>query len=191
MKKIICLYGQPASGKTTQAKLLADNFGFSVFGMGEVLRDEVASGSALGQEIKPYVDSGLLIPDHYMSQIIKTAGEKASETGLIFDGFPRMVSQGKMLDQIMAELNLTVSGFIYLNVSAETALQRLKSRALISPERLDDSDEVAIRNRFAVFAQQSISLLDFYKERNLLTEINGELSIEDVQKLIVEKANLK
>ncbi len=180
MKKIICLYGQPASGKTTQAELLAHKYGFSIFGMGETLRAEVASGSKLGQDIQNYVDSGLLIPDHYMAEIIKSAEAKATGEGLIFDGFPRMVSQAKMLDEILAELNISVSAFMYLQVSPEVALKRLQNRASLNADRADDKNEAAINNRFAVFAEQSLPLIDFYRQRSLLIEINGELSVEEV-----------
>ena len=188
MAKIICIYGQPAAGKTTQAELLAKKFGFSIFGMGETLRAEIASGSELGQAIKPFVDNGTLISDDLMARIIARAGQQANQQGLIFDGFPRMLSQANMLDKVIQDNNWEILALIHLNISSETALKRIRNRAQTSSEiRSDDNSDEAIKNRFAVFAKESVPLLDFYRERNLLQEINGELSINEVENLIAKK----
>ncbi len=191
MKKIICLYGQPGCGKTTQADLLAAEFGFSKFGMGERLRAEIASGSELGQKIKPSVDAGVLIPDELMAEIIKEAGQDANEAGLIFDGFPRITTQAAMLDEVLGGLKLKVDAFIYLHLSAEDALSRIKSRAALSGGgREDDTDETAIKNRFGVFEKQSAPLLDLYRDRGLLKEIDGSLPIPEVYSLVKKNLGL-
>ena len=190
MKKIICLYGPPGAGKTTQADILVEKYGFSKFGMGERLRAEIASGSELGLKIKPYVDQGVLIPDEYMSQIIIEAEKMSTETGLIFDGFPRIVSQAHMLDAVIKSLNLEVSAFIKLDLSAEDALLRIKARARINNDRADDTDVVAIKNRFDVFSKQSVSLAQFYQDRNLLFTLNGAESIDKIHAQIVELLNI-
>ncbi len=191
MKKIICLYGQPGCGKTTQADLLLAEFGFSKFGMGERLRAEIASGSELGQKIKPSVDAGVLIPDELMSEIIKEAGTDANEMGLIFDGFPRITTQADMLDKVLSGLGLKVDAFIYLRLDPKSALTRIQSRAaLTGGVRQDDIDETAIKNRFAVFEKQSAPLLDLYRQRNLLHEIDGSLPISEVYNLIKQSLKL-
>jgi len=190
MKQIICLYGPPGAGKTTQVDLLVSKYGFTKFGMGERLRAEIASGSLLGKQMKPYVDKGVLIPDKYMAQIIKDAEKMSGEAGLIFDGFPRIISQALMLDTIVSSIGLEINAFIYLHLSPEKALNRIKERSLIDTSRQDDIDEVAIKNRFGVFEKESISLLDFYKQRNLLTEIEGDMSIEDINQSIIKKIEL-
>ena len=190
MKKIICLYGPPGAGKTTQADLLVSQYGFTKFGMGERLRAEIASGSLLGKNIKPHVDKGVLIPDEYMAQIVKEAEKMSGEAGLIFDGFPRIVSQALMLDTIVASIDLKINSFIYLQLSPEKSLSRIKERYLIDSSRQDDIDEEAIKNRFAVFEKESISLLDFYKQRKLLSKIDGSLSIEDINLQIIQNLKL-
>lgn len=191
MKKIICLYGPPGAGKTTQADLLVEKYGFSKFGMGERLRAEIVSGSKLGLKIKPYVDQGILIPDKYMSQIIIEAEKMSTEVGLIFDGFPRIVSQAHMLNEVMESLNLKVSAFIKLNLPVEAALLRIKARAKINNDRADDTDKVAIKNRFSVFAKESVALTQFYQDRQLLFSLNGANSIDEIHAQIVALLNLK
>lgn len=191
MKKIICLYGPPGAGKTTQADLLVEKYGFSKFGMGERLRAEIVSGSKLGLKIKPYVDQGILIPDKYMSQIIIEAEKMSTEVGLIFDGFPRIVSQAHMLNEVMESLNLKVSAFIKLNLPVEAALLRIKARAKINNDRADDTDKIAIKNRFSVFAKESVALTQFYQDRQLLFSLNGANSIDEIHAQIVALLNLK
>ena len=117
MGKIICLYGLPACGKTTQADKLKEEFAYVQFGMGDRLRAEVSSGSELGQEIKFFLDNGTLITDDLMFQVIKNVGDEIKKQGIIFDGFPRKISQAKMLEKIASELQEDVSKFIYLILS--------------------------------------------------------------------------
>lgn len=179
MKKILSLYGLPACGKTTQAEKLIKDFGLIQFGMGDRLRDEIASGSDLGQRIKSYVDQGILIDDKLMSEVISSVGEEIKEHGIVFDGFPRMVSQANMLDNIANNLGLEVSAFVYLKLSTKEALKRIKLRSK-DGGRADDKDPQAVANRLAVFERESIPLLEYYKSKGKLIEIDGELSVEEV-----------
>src|SRR5665811_435396 len=176
MKKIICLYGPPGAGKTTQADLLVSKYGFTKFGMGEILRAEIASGSVLGNKIKPYIDKGILIPDEYMAQIINDAEKMSCEVCIIFDGFPRIISQALMLDNIVSSIGLEINAFVYLHLSPEEELTRINERYLADSSRQDDVNEEAIKNRFGVFKKESISLIDFYKQRSIFTEVEGSLS---------------
>ena len=183
MGKIICLYGLPACGKTTQAELIKKDFNFIHFGMGDRLRAEIASGSNLGKEIKKFVDQGTLITDDLMGQVIKNVGDQIKKEGIIFDGFPRMISQAKMLESITLELNQEIDKFFYLKISPETALKRINLRAE-ETGRSDDKDELAVKNRLGVFNQESSILIDYYSKNGKLKEINGELSIEEVYRII-------
>jgi adenylate kinase len=179
MKKIICLYGQPGCGKTTQAELLAKNKHFFIFGMGETLRAEISSGSELGEKIRPYVEGGTLIPDEYMEQVISNVGEKSGESNIVFDGFPRIAPQALMLEKVAAEMNAEIEAFFYLRLTAEEALARIKARG-VATGRHDDIDPEAVKNRFAVFEKESVPLLELFRERGKLVEIDGAKSIEEV-----------
>ena len=130
MGKIICLYGLPACGKTTQLERLVKELGASQFGMGERLRAEIQTGSELGQQIKTYVDQGLLINDELMKKVIENVGEEIKNNSMVFDGFPRMLSQALMLDNISDELSAPLS-FFYLKISREEAVNRIAARSEI------------------------------------------------------------
>lgn len=188
MHKIISIYGLPACGKTTQAEKLNKEFGLYHFGMGNKIRAEINAGTELGKKIETMHNGGILIPDELMIQIIKNCGQQAEETGMVFDGFPRMISQAEMLEKILAEKKLTIDKFFCLKISREEAIKRLNARAAITG-RADDTDLDAINNRFGVFQEQSAGLMDYYRQQGKLIEIDGEKSIEEVYGEIC--ANLK
>ncbi len=179
MKKIISIYGLPACGKTTQAEKLSKEFGLYQFGMGDRLRAEIQSGSELGRKIKGIVDKGILISDEDMIQVVGSCGQQAKESGMIFDGFPRMINQAKMLDEILAKSDLALDKFFYLRVSQGEAVDRINKRAAITG-RVDDKDLDAVNNRIGIFNEQSKLLIEYYREQGKLVEIDGEQSIEEV-----------
>jgi adenylate kinase len=179
MHKIISLYGLPACGKTTQAELLNKKYGFYQFGMGDKIRAEIQSGSELGQKIKIMNDAGTLVPDELMIEIIKNCGDQAKETGIVFDGFPRVAGQAMMLDEILAKAGTKIDKFFYLKISRAEAVRRIKARAEATG-RADDKDLDVINNRIGVFNEQSEKLIEYYCRQKKLAEINGEKSIEEV-----------
>jgi len=183
MAKIIVLYGLPASGKTTQADLLCKKHGLFQFGMGDVLRAEIASGSDLGQKIQTTVASGLLVSDELIAGVLQNVKKQALETGIIFDGFPRIISQAELLDNMLAEIGLEVDLFALLKISPEEAEKRIEARA-VSGNRSDDRDQKVINSRMDIFRQESTPLIARYRERGKYIEIDGEASIEEVYKEI-------
>ncbi|MCX6795387.1 MAG: nucleoside monophosphate kinase [Candidatus Falkowbacteria bacterium] len=149
------------------------------FGMGDRLRDEIESGSALGQEITPFVTKGVLIPDELMEQVLGNVFAETKESGLMFEGFPRMIGQVHMLEHALKENELALDLMIYLNVSTDEAVRRIKERAE-NGGREDDKNSEVIRTRLAIFDQESTAILDFYRQAGKLIEINGEESIENI-----------
>lgn len=186
MGKIICLYGLPACGKTTQAEKINKEFKLIQFGMGDRLRDEIASNSELGGKIKSYVDSGTLISDDLMKQVIENVSDQMDDKGIIFDGFPRMISQALMLEDICQKIEKEIDYFFYLKVSPEVAQNRISERAELTG-RSDDKDPKAVKNRMGVFEKESKILLDYYGKQGKLVEIDGEMNIEDVYLEIQKK----
>jgi adenylate kinase len=179
MKKIISIYGLPACGKTTQAKKLADEFGLYHFGMGDRIRAEIQAGTDLGQKIKAMNDAGILVPDELMAEIIEHCGDLVKDTGVTFDGFPRIVSQAKMLDEILLKASLEMDSFFYLKISREEAIDRINKRAALTG-RPDDKDLDVVNNRLGVFNEQSTALLEHYRKNGKLIEIDGGKSIDEV-----------
>ncbi|MFA7663010.1 MAG: adenylate kinase [Patescibacteria group bacterium] len=179
MAKFICLYGLPACGKTTQAELLSKELGMTQFGMGDRLRAEVESGSELGQRIKTYVDQGTLIPDEMMHEIINNVSAEANPNGIIFDGFPRKVSQAEMLDKIANQLGTPIKAFFYIKVGAQEVVKRIGLRAETG-DREDDKDPAIVQTRIDVFVKESEPLMAYYRQQGKLIEIDGEQTIEQV-----------
>jgi len=178
MGKVISIYGPAASGKTTQAIKVATAFGLNQFSMGDTLRKIIDSGSELGQRIKYQVENGILINDDDMRQVLSEISTLA-KTGIIFDGFPRMLSQAYMLDEILASTDAKLDKVFLLKLSEAEIISRIKARSEID-NRPDDLNPQAVAKRIAVFNQESQSLIDLYRQRGLLVEIDGAKSIEEV-----------
>lgn len=179
MKKVIVLYGLAAAGKTTQAELLAKKYGFYQFGMGDRLRAEINSGSELGKKIADTVAKGLLVSDELIAGVLQNIQKPAQEIGIIFDGFPRMVPQAKLLDGMLSEVNLEVDLFVLLDITIEEAEKRIAARAAATG-RSDDKDKAVVNNRLEVFRQESEPLIARYEAAGKFLRIDGSQPIEKV-----------
>lgn len=179
MGKIVIMYGLPAAGKTTQARLIAEKYGLYHFAMGEKLREQIASGSELGQKIKSTVDSGLLVPDDLILEVLRDVKSQALETGIVFDGFPRIIDQALILDQMLEEVGLQVDAMCLLKVSSEEVEKRINDRIAIE-NRGDDKDKSVVENRMNVFMKESIPLSAHYGAKGTFHELNGEEPIEKI-----------
>lgn len=181
MGKIIIIYGLPAAGKTTQARLIAEKYGLYHFAMGEKLRQQIASGSELGQKIKNTVDSGLLVSDELILEVLRDVKNQAVETGIIFDGFPRIIDQAILLDKMLEEVGLEVDAMCLLKISSEEVDKRINDRIAFE-NRGDDKDKSVVENRMNIFLKESIPLSEHYKAKNKFYELDGQESIEEIFK---------
>jgi len=180
----IVLFGAPGSGKGTHAVRLQDEYGLVHFSTGEYLRNEINRGSDLGNMAKMYIESGKLVPDDIIIGIIEHEIEKnKSVNGYIFDGFPRTVEQARRLDELLQRENTDIKMVISLHVSEEELLRRLLKRGTESG-RGDDNENV-IRERFNVYRNQTMPLIDYYKSLNKFYEIHGEGNVEDIYNNII------
>jgi len=190
-RKRIALLGPPGAGKGTQAKLISDKTGLCHLSTGDILRDEVAHGTEIGRAAKLHMDRGDLVPDKLIIDMIH---ERIAKTdGFILDGFPRTVAQAEALLKITS-LDLMIN----ITLSRAEVIKRLSSRRvcrecgkiynlLFNPPKIktrcdlcggelfqrDDDRPAVVDNRYDVYMQATAPLVDFYRERGLLREVDG------------------
>lgn len=178
MKKLFLIIGAPGSGKTTDAQIISENNPDSIvhFSTGELLRDEVASGSELGKTIDSYISKGNLVPLEIVINTIISAIKSSSKDVILIDGFPRSVEQMMELDKLLAqESDIKLESVIEVEVSEEVAKERVLGRA----RGADDNEEVFF-NRMKVYTEPLADIQKFYSEKGLLKKIDGERSIEEI-----------
>ena len=176
----LVLFGPPGAGKGTQSELLIEKYHLVHLSTGDILRAEIAAGTALGMEAKKLMDNGDLVPDAVVIGMIKSKLEKnADAQGFIFDGFPRTSAQAEALDGLLKELGTAISGMIALQVDDEELTHRLLMRGKNSG-RADDQNEGIIRNRIQEYNNKTLPLKEFYGAQGKLQEIEGIGSIESI-----------
>jgi len=178
MKKLFLIIGAPGSGKTTDAEIIAKNNPETIahFSTGELLRDEVASGSELGKTIDSYISKGNLVPLEIVINTIVSAIKSSDKDTILIDGFPRSEEQMKALDEILSnESEVELKSVIEVVVSEEVAKERVLGRA----RGADDNEEV-FKNRMKVYTDPLPAIQTFYEEKNLLQKIDGERTIEEI-----------
>ncbi|MGH2458138.1 MAG: adenylate kinase [Chloroflexota bacterium] len=203
---IIVVLGPPGAGKGTQSDLLATELDLPHLSTGDLLREAIAKRTPLGRLAQPSMDRGELVPDDVVIGLIRERLVQAERpTGAILDGFPRTVAQGHALNDMLSELGRQVGWVIYLRAPTEELLERITGRYICSQcaatyhlrgspprtpgvcdvcgaalqQRPDDRLDVA-RRRLDVYFEQTAPLIDFYRQQGVLTEINGEQSIDAV-----------
>ena len=179
----IILLGPPGAGKGTQAKILEEAHDIVQLSTGDMLRAAVASGSELGQQAKAVMDAGHLMPDDIMIQIISDRIDQADcANGFILDGFPRTTAQAEALENMLAEKGLSLDIVIEIAVDDEILVDRINARVAQMPEadRRSDDNAETLRKRLGVYHQQTAPILPFYRDRGMLKQVDGMLSIEQV-----------
>lgn len=181
----LLLLGPPGAGKGTQADRIANKVGIPQISTGDMLRAAVVAKSPIGLEAKSYMDRGDLVPDEV---VIGVARERMvqpdAKRGFILDGFPRTAAQAAALDEILAEHNERLERCIALLVDEDELVERLLKRAEI--EGRTDDNEGTIRNRMRVYREQTAPLLDYYRGRGVLVEIDGAGEIDEIAERIEE-----
>ncbi len=175
----IILLGPPGCGKGTQGEILAERTGIVRVSTGDLLRDAAGQGTPLGQRAKSYMGQGLLVPDDVIVGLLREvlASPKASK-GVIMDGFPRTVAQAEAVDTLLAERKQQVDQVLFFDVADEELLKRITGRAR-AEGRADDNPE-AFRQRLVVYRRDTQPLVDFYRKRGMLVEIEAVGSIPEI-----------
>jgi adenylate kinase len=180
MVRVIML-SPPGAGKGTHSKWLTLQTGATHISSGDLLRDEVARGSELGQQVAAYTERGDLVPDELIFRILAPAVVAAARHtgGYVLDGFPRTMPQALRAAQFGADLALTSNAVIYLTAPEDELVSRLLDRAL-RDGRTDDKLGV-IRHRLAVFAKETAPLVEYYRGRGILLELSTNRPEAEVQ----------
>ncbi|MBP8002196.1 MAG: adenylate kinase [Chloroflexi bacterium] len=178
-KTYIVLMGAPGAGKGTQAKRLQEALNLPQVATGDLFRYNLKQQTELGLLAKKYMDAGELVPDSVTIAMVRERLSHADcARGAILDGFPRNPMQAETLDALLGEFSGRVILVPYIHVGQEELVRRLLKRAEL--EGRSDDNEETVRTRMRVYQQQTEPLLAYYRNKNLLVEINGEQGVEEV-----------
>ena len=207
----LVIFGPQGAGKGTQGARLAEKYGIPFISTGEIFRWAIKGRTALGLKVLEYVDAGSLVPDDLTIQVVteRLSADDCRE-GFLLDGFPRNVEQAKALDTLLADSNSSLDAALVIEVPEEVSLRRLLGRRVCSNcgrnyhidappennwscdncggdviERSDDHEAETVTNRLRLYHQQTEPLKAYYEERNLLREIDGVGSPDEVFSRIV------
>ncbi len=175
----LILMGPPGAGKGTQARFVAERFGVPAISTGDIFRANVSQGTPLGVEAKKYMDAGEYVPDEVTNRMVRNRiDEPDAEPGFLLDGYPRTLAQVEELDGMIGHTGHKLDAVVVLSVNEEELVQRLLARAQ-TEGRADDTEDV-IRRRQEVYREQTEPLIDVYRERGLLIEVDGTGEVTEV-----------
>ena len=179
----IVIFGPPGAGKGTQSKSIANKYNLYPLSTGELLRKEIKDNTKLGSEISLIINSGDLVSDDIVSNLIgKFISDDSYRNRIIFDGYPRNLNQAINLDNLLKKDNQKIDIVLKLSVSLETIKKRISERKNLE-QRTDDSEEVAIK-RYDTYEKNSKPVIDYYEQLGLLKVVNGEGSIHEINSKI-------
>lgn len=202
----LILMGLPGAGKGTQAEKINETYNIPHISTGDMFRLAIKEGTELGKQAKSFMDQGNLVPDEVTIGIVKERLAKDDcKDGFLLDGFPRTIAQAEALQQLLTEMNEKIDYVIHVNVPKDKLVERLTGRrvcptcgatyhVLYNPpkqegicdkdgsklDQRDDDTEETVKNRLKINIEQSQPLLDFYKEKNYLVDVNGDQDINQV-----------
>jgi adenylate kinase len=207
----VVLLGAPGAGKGTQAKVLSERLNLPHVASGDIFRANLANDTRLGQQARPYVESGQLVPDELTTAMVMDRLEQPDcAKGALLDGFPRTVAQARSLDGELASRGLKLDRVVYIRVPTLELMRRLTGRwicrqcqtpyhEVTAPptvqgvcdvcggelyQRTDDKPET-VQKRLDVFLEQTAPLVDYYQNAGILVEVDGQKGIEDVTRAVL------
>lgn len=208
----IIIFGAPGVGKGTQAKMIASELNIAHISTGDILRAAIKNETELGLKAKSIVESGGLVPDDIVAEMLKDALKSDDcKNGYILDGYPRTLAQAEILSKIFDELGPETIHLIKLEAKDEVMIQRISNRLVCSScgniltkdvvkenfscpkcnsvnsyyKRKDDDEEV-IKNRLKLYHEQTAPVFDYYKDKSHVIEIDGTRTIEEIKKDILD-----
>jgi len=179
MATFVVFFGPPGSGKGTQASRLAASVGIPQISTGDLLRDHVKRGSALGRIARPIMESGALVPDDLVTRMLKERlGQPDAQGGALFDGYPRTVPQAEALDKLLGETGRSIDAVLFIDVPDQPIIDRLVKRAALEG-RADDTP-ATIAERLRVYREKTAPLAQRYRKAGLLVTIDGHRAVDTV-----------
>ena len=179
----IILFGPPGAGKGTQAKYLIKKIDGFQISTGDMLREEINKNSEIGKKIINDMNNGKFVSDEIVNKLIENLlSDPNKKSNLVFDGYPRSLSQAKNLDSLFESSNQKIDLILFLNVDKETILKRLEKRKII--ENRSDDDTHTIVSRYEKYMETTQPVLNFYSENPNFKEIDGSLEIEEITRKI-------
>ena len=179
----IILFGPPGAGKGTQAKFLVKKLNGFQISTGEILRNEIIKNTEIGKLISNDMDGGKFISDEIVNNLIKDIiFDPQKKNRLIFDGYPRSISQAKNLDIILENSNQIIDFIFFLNVNKDTIIERIEKRKVL--ENRSDDEMSTILKRYDIYMQTTKPVLEFYSKNSNFKEIDGSQEIDQITKKI-------
>lgn len=204
----LILLGPPGAGKGTQAELLRAEYNIAHISTGDILRQSLKENSDLGNKVRKFVESGELVPDNIILEIIRRRLLMPdTQPGFILDGFPRTINQAEALDQILNNLDMKIDLVLYFVTSLSIIIERLSGRRIcvscganyhiknmppkkedtcdICGGRLfqrDDDKEETVRKRIEIYLEQTTSLINYYETKKILRKIDGDRDAQEVKR---------
>ena len=177
----IILFGPPGAGKGTQANLLINKFKIIQISTGDMLREEVKSGSILGKNAQSIMDQGELVPDNIIMSIIGERIEKVDcKNGFILDGFPRTLNQAIALDKMLNDKNMNIDLIIEIKVNETLLIERINKRASENQNVRNDDNANILKNRIKIYKNDTIPVLEYYRNLKRMNSVDGMQNIERV-----------
>ena len=175
----IVIFGPPGAGKGTQSKFIVNKYNLHQLSTGDLLRKEIKNKTKLGSEISSIINSGELVSDKIVSNLIeKFVSNDSFKNKIIFDGYPRTLIQAMNLDDVLKKYKQKIDIVLKLSVSLETVKKRISERK-IQEKRADDNEDVAIK-RYQNYEKNSKPVIEYYNKYNLLKVVNGEAGISEI-----------
>ena len=175
----IILFGPPGAGKGTQSKFLVKKLNGFQISTGDILRKEIKNNSIIGKEIINDMNNGKFVSDEIVNKLIMSfIFDPEKKNRLIFDGYPRTLSQAKNLDTMLEKSGQKIKLIFFLNVDKETIIKRIEKRKIIEKRTDDDSD--TLLKRYETYMETTRPVLDFYTKKNNFHEIDGSMEIEEI-----------
>lgn len=177
----LILFGPPGAGKGTQAEKIKSHFDIPHLSTGNIFRYNIKNETELGKKVKSILDAGELVPDETVVDLVVDELQKPEyDNGYVLDGFPRTVPQAEALDKFLAESNTAIDTLLMLSVPEKELINRILSRG---EGRSDDTPE-KIKNRLSIYRKETEPVLNYYKEKGLVKEVDGVGTVDEIFKRI-------